>query len=224
MTTISSKHVLITGSASGIGRLLAEKMSALGAHVSMWDMDETCLAGAAAGITRRRRRGARVLLRRERPRGREPLAAQTMAEGGPVDILVNNAGIVSGRAAARAHAGADRAHDQGQRAGPLLGDPRLPAGDDRARQRPHRHRRLRRRAHRRPAADRLRRQQVRRRRLRRVAAHGAAPLGPRRDDHGGLPVLHRHRHVRRGDARASRCCCRSSRRRRWPTPSCAPSS
>jgi NAD(P)-dependent dehydrogenase (short-subunit alcohol dehydrogenase family) len=50
MTTISSKHVLITGSASGIGRLLAEKMAALGAQVSMWDIDDTCLAGAAAGI------------------------------------------------------------------------------------------------------------------------------------------------------------------------------
>jgi NAD(P)-dependent dehydrogenase (short-subunit alcohol dehydrogenase family) len=46
VTTISSKHVLITGGASGIGRRLAGKMAALGAQVSLWDIDDERLDGA----------------------------------------------------------------------------------------------------------------------------------------------------------------------------------
>ena len=97
MTTISSKHVLITGSASGIGRLLAEKMSALGAHVSMWDIDEKCLAGAAAGICAGGGLVREYCCDVSDRDAVDRLAVQTMAEGGPVDILVNNAGVVSGR-------------------------------------------------------------------------------------------------------------------------------
>jgi all-trans-retinol dehydrogenase (NAD+) len=97
MTTISSKHVLITGSARGIGRRLAEKMSALGAHVSMWDMDEACLAGAAAGITAGGGLVREYCCDVSDRAAVDRLATQTIAEGGPVDIVVNNAGVVSGR-------------------------------------------------------------------------------------------------------------------------------
>jgi len=97
MTTISSKHVLITGSASGIGRLLAEKMAALGAQVSMWDIDDTCLAGAAAGICAGGGLVRDYCCDVSDRKSVDELAARTMSEGGPVDILINNAGVVSGR-------------------------------------------------------------------------------------------------------------------------------
>ena len=39
MTTFDGKNVLITGSASGIGRLMAQKIAAHGANVILWDMN-----------------------------------------------------------------------------------------------------------------------------------------------------------------------------------------
>jgi NAD(P)-dependent dehydrogenase (short-subunit alcohol dehydrogenase family) len=40
MTDLAKKNVLITGAASGIGRLMAERMSALGARLILWDIEE----------------------------------------------------------------------------------------------------------------------------------------------------------------------------------------
>ena len=45
MTTINNKHVLITGGASGIGRLLVLRCAEMGAAVTILDVDE---AGAQA--------------------------------------------------------------------------------------------------------------------------------------------------------------------------------
>ena len=39
MTTINNKHVLITGGASGLGRLLALRCAGLGATVTLWDVN-----------------------------------------------------------------------------------------------------------------------------------------------------------------------------------------
>jgi len=39
VTAISNKHVLITGGASGLGRLLALRCAELGATLSVWDLD-----------------------------------------------------------------------------------------------------------------------------------------------------------------------------------------
>ncbi len=39
MTTFADKNVLITGSASGIGRLMAQKAAVRGANVIMWDLN-----------------------------------------------------------------------------------------------------------------------------------------------------------------------------------------
>ncbi len=97
MTTFDGKTVLITGAASGIGRLFALDVSRRGAEVVAWDIDRppldvlvkeivdeggsahayTCDVGDRASV-----REAAALVRRE---------------VGPVDILVNNAGVVSGR-------------------------------------------------------------------------------------------------------------------------------
>lgn len=97
MTNINGSRALITGAASGIGRLLATELGKAGASLVLWDIDERGLSGVQAEL---RDDGCDVqtcvcdLTRRE---DIEKVAAQTLAEFGPIDILVNNAGIVSGK-------------------------------------------------------------------------------------------------------------------------------
>jgi all-trans-retinol dehydrogenase (NAD+) len=97
MTEISNRRALVTGAASGIGRLLAIRLADAGARLVLWDIDpaglgRTQAALAAAG------HDADVyccdLANREEI---ATAAARTLAESGPVDILINNAGIVSGK-------------------------------------------------------------------------------------------------------------------------------
>ena len=97
MTDIRGSRALITGAASGIGRLLAAELGRAGASLVLWDIDAEGLSTAQAAL---RGEGCDVdicvcdLTRREDIEG---AAAQTLAKCGPVDILVNNAGIVSGK-------------------------------------------------------------------------------------------------------------------------------
>ena len=105
MTTINNKHVLITGGASGLGRLLALRCAELGASVTIWDLDaaggkavaaeaQAAAAGAGAGGSSTFRTFACDVGDREQVSAR---AAEVLAAVGPEDILVNNAGIVSGK-------------------------------------------------------------------------------------------------------------------------------
>ena len=43
MTTFAGKNVLSTGSASGIGRLMAHKIGTRGGNVILWDIDRAGL-------------------------------------------------------------------------------------------------------------------------------------------------------------------------------------
>ncbi len=97
MTDIRGKHALITGAASGIGRLLASRLGADGAELLLWDIDaeglkraETELRGAGYEVTTR----VCDLARREDV---ADAATHALASCGPIDILVNNAGVVSGK-------------------------------------------------------------------------------------------------------------------------------
>lgn len=97
MTDISGSRALITGAASGIGRLLATELGRAGASLVLWDIDKAGLDSAQAEL---RDAGVKadiavcdLTCREEIAR----VAADTLAQGGPVDILVNNAGIVSGK-------------------------------------------------------------------------------------------------------------------------------
>jgi len=97
MSEIAGRNVVITGAASGIGRLMALELAKKGGNVAGWDID-------GPGLDR--------LLGELQPLGGRPrvdvvdvsdragiyaAAAKVKSELGAVDILVNNAGVVSGK-------------------------------------------------------------------------------------------------------------------------------
>jgi all-trans-retinol dehydrogenase (NAD+) len=97
MSYYANKRVLITGGASGIGRLLALKIAAAGAQTAICDID-------AAGMEKVRSdaavRGLSMLcfpVDLSRRAQIDTLANEVGKQLGGVDILVNNAGIVSGK-------------------------------------------------------------------------------------------------------------------------------
>ncbi len=98
MTSFAGKNVLITGSASGIGRLMAQKIAARGGHVILWDIDRAGLEALAEQLEVWGYHAATYqqcdLSDREEI---EATARLVLAEHGDVDILINNAGIVSGK-------------------------------------------------------------------------------------------------------------------------------
>lgn len=97
MTDVRGRVALVTGGASGIGRLLALELARRGAIPVVWDVDEARLAETVAELGR---------LCSEKARGyscdvRDPDAVRACAEelhrdvGDPM-VVVNNAGVVSG--------------------------------------------------------------------------------------------------------------------------------
>ena len=98
MSEIRGAHIVVTGGASGIGRLMALELAGQGGRVSVWDIRQEALDAVVAEL-RARGQGAQGFLcdvsRREQVYA---IAAQTRAAGGPVDIVINNAGVVSGQA------------------------------------------------------------------------------------------------------------------------------
>ena len=97
MAYFSNKISLITGGASGIGRLMAFKMAARGSHVVLWDIDEDNLSRVAEEISNVE---GKVTPYRSDVSDKEmvyAVAEKVRNEVGKVDILVNNAGVVSGR-------------------------------------------------------------------------------------------------------------------------------
>ena len=96
MTDFRGSHVLITGAASGIGRLMALGAAARGARLTLLDRDGARLQTVKAELANAGSDAAifevdlsdRVVI--------QAVTERVLAERGPVDILVNNAGIVAG--------------------------------------------------------------------------------------------------------------------------------
>jgi all-trans-retinol dehydrogenase (NAD+) len=97
MKDIANKLILITGGASGIGRLMAFDFARRGGRVAVWDMDAAALENLEAESAAE---GLFVTGMVCDVSDRNAVARQAKAlvkKLGPVDILINNAGIVSGK-------------------------------------------------------------------------------------------------------------------------------
>ncbi|NXF11520.1 RDHE2 dehydrogenase, partial [Smithornis capensis] len=95
---VSGEIVLITGAASGIGRLLSLKFASLGATVVLWDINEEGLKETAR--LAKENEAARVhwyICDCSKRQDVYRVADQVKKEVGDVTILVNNAGIVTGK-------------------------------------------------------------------------------------------------------------------------------
>jgi all-trans-retinol dehydrogenase (NAD+) len=96
MKTIQDKLVLITGGASGIGRLMAFDFARRGARVAIWDLNAQALTAVEAEA-----RTESLFIRGTVCDVSDRDAVYRSARGltaelGPPDILINNAAIVSG--------------------------------------------------------------------------------------------------------------------------------
>lgn len=94
-TTFGGRNVLITGAASGIGKLMGREVLQRGAKLIIWDIDQAAMETTAAEL------GALGPVAVQRVDITDPMAvreayAALKTAHGPVDILVNNAGIVTG--------------------------------------------------------------------------------------------------------------------------------
>jgi all-trans-retinol dehydrogenase (NAD+) len=97
MKEVKDKLVLITGGASGIGRLMTLDFAGRGARVAVWDINRQNLEAVS---NEGRKRGLFIKAYVCDVSRREEVyrsAEQLTKELGPVDILLNNAGIVSGK-------------------------------------------------------------------------------------------------------------------------------
>jgi all-trans-retinol dehydrogenase (NAD+) len=97
MTQIRGAHMLVTGAASGIGRLMALEVAARGARLTLLDRDEAGLAAIQQEITQAGGEVAVYAVDLSSRTAIHETAEKVLRDRGTVDILVNNAGIVSGK-------------------------------------------------------------------------------------------------------------------------------
>lgn len=93
MERFKGKTVIVTGSASGIGKGVAQRFSQEGANVVLCDIDEKKLAAVAAELPAGRTLAQRCDVTRFDEV--EALVKQAVSRFGALDVMVNNAGIAS---------------------------------------------------------------------------------------------------------------------------------
>src|ERR1700761_1270081 len=78
---------VVTGAASGIGRAVAERLTAEGAKVSGWDISAPGLDSAGAGFAQK------IVMDQADEHSVAEATRQTIAQFGYIDVLVVSAGI-----------------------------------------------------------------------------------------------------------------------------------
>jgi len=94
--TLQGRTAVITGSAGGIGRAIANSLARRGCHLALADIDDAALASAAAELAAHKVRISRHHLDVSDRAAIAAFPQQVTAEHPGVDILVNNAGVALG--------------------------------------------------------------------------------------------------------------------------------
>jgi 2-dehydro-3-deoxy-L-rhamnonate dehydrogenase (NAD+) len=94
---LKNRIAIVTGGARGIGFTIAQRMSASGASVALWDVDAVAGAKAAASLKQFGLVHAAVVDVTE-PASIDKAVGDIIRDFGRIDILVNNAGITGGNA------------------------------------------------------------------------------------------------------------------------------
>ncbi len=98
MSSIERSTILITGGASGIGRLLGSSFIDKGCTtLILWDVNETMLNETIREFSSRLNNVKGYVVDVSDPGQILSAAERTLREAGPVDILINNAGIIVGK-------------------------------------------------------------------------------------------------------------------------------
>ncbi len=100
MKQLKGKNVLITGAASGIGRLMSMKFAGEGANVAMVDINRDSLAKVEAEVKAAGPSVKTGTYTCDISKSAEvaKTAAAVRKDFGQVDVLINNAGVVAGKA------------------------------------------------------------------------------------------------------------------------------
>jgi NAD(P)-dependent dehydrogenase (short-subunit alcohol dehydrogenase family) len=95
MFDLSGRVVLVTGGASGLGRVFCEVLAEFGADVALADIDEAGARQTARFIEKLGRRSLAVKADVSQPDEVQHMVDETVAQLGTINILVNNAGITA---------------------------------------------------------------------------------------------------------------------------------
>jgi len=97
MTEFRGAHVLITGAAGGLGRLMALEAARRQARLTLLDRDENGLGQVCAEIHALGGDSEGFVVDLSSRTAVQAICAEVLTHRGGVDILINNAGIVSGK-------------------------------------------------------------------------------------------------------------------------------
>lgn len=97
MTQIAGKNILITGAASGIGKLMAFKLGRLGARLFLWDYHQENLDATVAELNAASYAAKGFIVDLSDKEAVQKVAQDTLSEALTIDIIINNAGIVVGK-------------------------------------------------------------------------------------------------------------------------------
>ena len=92
-TELAGKTAVVTGASSGIGRAIAERLGAAGAHVFLAGRTLEAMEASKKRIESGAGRATAVTLDVRDPAQVQALVERALAETGRVDIMVNNAGV-----------------------------------------------------------------------------------------------------------------------------------
>ncbi len=92
--SVSGKVAIVTGSAQGIGRAVAETLASHGASVALVDLKVEAVEQAAAALRDKGYKAIGTAVDVTNRHQVRQMVAQVVAEFGTVDILINNAGVL----------------------------------------------------------------------------------------------------------------------------------